>query len=126
MRVVVDTSVIIHWLRTGEKLLGDDVEVVISIVTIGELFSGKSAQMEGRQRKILMDVLDGWEVDGADEKGAILAGELRYKHKLSLGDAFVAALALEEKLPLATLDKKAFANIPHIKFFSVETKHKTN
>lgn len=116
MRSIIDASVVIHWLRTGDDLL-EDVDGVISTVTIGELFVGASAQKGGKQRESILEVLKGWKQISPSLETAILAGELRYKYKLALGDAFVAALALEENLPLATLDSSDFQKIKGLKLY---------
>ena len=116
MRSIIDASIVIHWLRTGDDLL-EDVDGVISTVTIGELFVGDSAQKGGKQRESILEVLKGWEQISPKLETAILAGELRCKYKLTLGDAFVAALALEENLPLATLDSGVFKKIKGLKFY---------
>jgi len=116
MRLIIDASVVIHWLRTGDDLL-EDVDGVISTVTIGELFVGDSAQKGGKQRESILEVLKGWKQISPRLETAILAGELRYKYRLALGDAFVAALALEENLPLATLDSGDFKKIKGLKLY---------
>lgn len=117
MKVVIDASVVIHWLRTGDDSFLSEDEVSISAVTIGELFSGASAQTGGSQRQKIIRLLKGWKQVKPATEDAILAGELRYKYKLSLGDAFVAALAVEQDLPLLTLDSRAFRKIKGLKLY---------
>lgn len=116
MKAIIDASVVIHWLRTGDDLL-EPIDGVISTVTIGELFGGASAQTGGRQRDKIMLALRGWKQIKPTTECAILTGELKYKYKLSLGDAFVAALALAENLPLATLDSGDFKKIKGLKIY---------
>lgn len=117
MKVVIDASVIIHWLRTGDDLLLSENDISISTVTIGELFSGASAQTGGSQRQKIVQLLKGWKQLKPATADAILAGELRYKYQLSLGDAFVAALAVTQNLPLLTLDSRAFRRIKGLKLY---------
>ena len=116
MRTIIDASVVIHWLRTGDDLL-EDVNGIISTVTIGELFVGASAQKGGKQRESILEILKGWKQISPSLETAILAGELRYKYRLALGDAFVVSLALEENLPLFTLDSGDFKKIKGLKFY---------
>lgn len=115
MKVVIDASVVIHWLRTGDDSLLAENDISIPTVTIAELFSGASAQTGGSQRPKIVQILKGWKQVKPSTEDAIFAGELRYKYKLSLGDAFVAALAVEQNLPLLTLDSRAFKKIPGLK-----------
>ena len=117
MRIVLDASVVIDNFRTGRSTFGDNEELVMSSVTVAELYTGQSAQKEGRQGELLENFLFGVDILFPDLEMAKLVGKLKYKYKMSLGDAFVAALAIDQKLPLATLDKKAFGKIPGLKFY---------
>ena len=116
MKAVIDASVVIHWLRTGDDLL-EPIAGVISTVTVAELFAGASAQAGGKQRHKILQALGGWVQVKPTTESAILAGELKYKYKLSLGDAFIAALAVDQNLPLATLDSRAFRKIKGLKLY---------
>lgn len=121
MKVILDASVVVDYLRTGRGvypgMVEDGAEFVMSSVTAAELYSGKSAQEGGRQWNDLEVVVGGVEVIPPDLEAARLVGKLRGKYQLGLGDAFVAALALGEGLPVATLDKKAFGNIKKLEFY---------
>jgi predicted nucleic acid-binding protein len=118
MRVIVDASVVVDYLRRRQahdeslfikfSRIGT---VVFSLVTVAELYSGKSAQAEGLQREYLDALVGGAEVMIPTVKTAKTVGMLRATYQLSLGDAFVAALAIEEKLPVLTADKKAFEKV---------------
>ena len=110
MKVVVDTSVIVDYLRTKDlkslfvkiKNTGD---IVISLITVAELYCGKSVQEAGPERETLEGIAGGAEIMIPDLKIAKSAGYLRAKYQSSLADAFIASLAIEMDLPLATLDK---------------------
>ena len=122
MRIVADTSILIDFLRAKlpEKSiffnLNQNNNFIISLITITELFSGKSAQTKyGKDR--LNSLLGGIEIRIPDMEDAIRAGEIRYKHQLSVADAFVAELALKLNFPLATLDIKAFNRIKKLELF---------
>ncbi|MEK7592645.1 MAG: PIN domain-containing protein [Patescibacteria group bacterium] len=118
MKVIVDASVVVDYLRRRQahdeslfikfSRIGT---VVFSLVTVAELYSGKSAQDEGSQREYIDSLIDGAEVMIPTVKTAKTVGMLRATYQLSLGDAFVAALAIEEKLPVLTADKKAFEKV---------------
>lgn len=131
MKVIVDTSVLIDYLRRKDReksmfaTLRGNVEVIISFISVTELYSGKSSQgTEGR--KFIEEITAGIEVVYVDLNRSRQAGELRRNYQLSLGDCFIAQLATSYNLPIATLDKKAFSRVPGLKFFSVETKRKSN
>ena len=102
-------------------MLVEEVEPVMSSVTVAEIYAGKSAQNEGRQRSLLDKYILGVDVVFPTLKTAKLVGKLRYEYKMSLGDAFVAAFALEMKLPLASLDKRAFGKIKGLKIYEFKS-----
>lgn len=121
-RVVVDTSVIIDYIRRKDKenclftrLRGVD-DMVISFITVTELYSGKSSRSPGGIRSI-GEIIASCETKLVGLDDCAKAGDLRRDYQLSLGDCFVAQLAINEKLPVATLDKKAFAKVEGLKLW---------
>lgn len=123
MKVLVDTSVVVDYLRTGFGL-DSEVEWFISTISVGELFGGESAQVGGKQREVLDMVLGGMEVLPLGYDSAKLAGKLKYDHQMSLADALIVATALNVDLRLATLNRKHFDKISNLKFYGVEGKRK--
>ena len=116
MVIVVDTSVLIDFLRQPQKQgclflqLAKKYDLAVSFITIAELYSGKSSQnQEGI--KILETLLSGVAVHFPDGELLKEAGTLRCAYNLSLADAFIAALALRLKIPLSTLNTKDFLKI---------------
>lgn len=124
MKVVIDSSVIIDFLRKAsrEKSFArkviEDEDIVMSLVSVAELYSGKSVQQEGPAKDLLEKILETAEVVYPGFDDAIKVGSLRAKYQLSLGDAFVAALALDLNVPLATLDVSDFKRINGLKVLS--------
>lgn len=124
MKIAVDANVIIDHLRRNitntlySSLFEKGYDYVMSAVTVAELYSGKSAQVEGWQREDLEQILTGVEIISPTLKTAKLVGKLRAEYKLSLGDAFVAALALEQSCPLATLNTRHFQHIPSLTVYT--------
>lgn len=118
MKIVLDASVVIDFLRTGRDIVFADKNLLISVVTVAELFGGESAQARGKQRELLDKFLGGVQIMFPTLADAKLVGKLKYIYRLSLGDAFVAVLALESKSALATLDRKDFEKIKGLKFYS--------
>ena len=126
MKVVVDASVIVDYLRRGDvpgvlylEILRQRVEVVISTVTVAELYAGGSAQKGGKQRDNLDLVMTGAEIAGVDLAMAKAVGEMRSKYRLGLADAFIAALALSENLPVATLDTSDFSPVEGLQVYAM-------
>lgn len=126
MRVVVDSSVIIDLLRSKDKVssvyfqLASKAESVAAMVTVVELYSGKSVQ-RGKARAQLEEVMRGITVYTSTVELMQQAGKLKYKYQLSLADACIAAVALKLKAPLVSLDVKAFKRVKGLKLYSLKT-----
>lgn len=125
MRIVADTSVLIDFLRAKEAdkslfyQLNQENYLIISLITVAELYSGKSAQTKSGKTR-LNSVFEGLEIKIPDMEDAIRAGEIRYRYQLGIMDAFIASLALKLNIPLITLDQKAFSRIKNLKQFRIE------
>lgn len=122
MKYVLDASVIIDYLRTKRLdnpffALRPTHDFTISLITLAELYSGRSAHEGGSVQRLLEDILGGVEIVTPTQETAKHAGKLRSDYQLSLGDAFVAALALELGLPIVALDRKAFARINNLQLY---------
>lgn len=120
MKVVIDTSVIIDYLRTKDLQslfvrIEETHEIVLSLITVAELYSGRSVQKEGQDKKTLNGIVDGAEIIIPDLTAVKSVGRLRAEYHLSLGDAFIAALALDLNVPLATLNVRDFKQIDGLK-----------
>lgn len=124
MNIVADTSILIDFLRAKipEKSMFFHIisenHCIISLITVAELFSGKSAQTQPGKDK-LNSFFGGLEIRIPDMEDGMTAGEIRHKYQLSIADAFIASLALKLDLQLVTLDRKAFNRIKNLKLFKL-------
>ena len=123
MRVVVDTSVMIDYLRRRSaqtslyaSLIGK-AGMVLSLISVAELYSGKSAWRNEEQRKLVEDMLSGVEIIVPTIGIAKEAGRLRLTNQLTLPDAFIASLALDLVVPLVTLNTSDFQRIKGLKLY---------
>ncbi|MEK7165421.1 MAG: PIN domain-containing protein [Patescibacteria group bacterium] len=127
MKIIIDASVFIDYLRRKQRLdtlyaqIQFNNELVTSIVILGEVYSGKSAQLNGEQRETIEEIVNGIEIISPTLKTAQHVGSLRYSYDMSLGDAFIAALAIELTCPLATLNSRHFQKIPSLSLFTPHT-----
>lgn len=119
--MILDTSIIIDHLRrpVGESVLiklyeklADQV-LGISVVTIQELYEGKSTKDAGKEGQLL-SVLGLLEVLPYNLEVAKLAGEIARdtKEPIELADAAIAATAIVNEAELYSLNEKHFKNIP--------------
>ncbi len=120
---MVDTSILIDYYRKTEKdntvwvkLVRDGYQFAISSVTKYEIFSGASFSQLGFWNEVLKAVdviaLDEASVDTAVE---INAGLKRKRKQIDIADLFIAASAIANNLPIATLNKKHFERIEKLK-----------
>ena len=118
-KVLVDTSVIIDYLRKTKKeesifwKVINNYDCVISVVTIFELYSGA----KNKQHIEAVDkVISFLEILSFDTPQAKLASKifkiLKEKNKLiEFRDIFIASCAIGENIPLVTLNDKHFKRI---------------
>ncbi|MCA9369845.1 MAG: PIN domain-containing protein [Pseudomonadales bacterium] len=120
--VVVDTSIYIDFLRTYSnnsiyaKLLQNGASFIISSITTLELYAGKSAQNPAIQKDI-SQLLQSARLLPLSHARAVDAGLLRSRCGLDVPNAVIASLALELKIPLATLNTKHFQDVPGLQLF---------
>lgn len=119
-KVVIDTSVIIDHLRKareGKSLLETtvektDIEPLISVAVIQELFAGQSSKNKEPEEKI-RKVLHLLNMIAVTSEIAKLAGQIMRDTKppVQFADAQIAATALLNGATLLTFNKKDFQEI---------------
>lgn len=129
MNVVVDASVIIEYLRLKDpigclysSLIDREEGIILSLITLSELYSGKKVQIPGKQQDDLKKILIGAEIVIPERTTAMTVGLLRAQYAMSLGDAFIAALAMERELPIATLNDKDFRKVREVRLYELKSK----
>lgn len=126
-KVVVDTDIIIDYLRqprkqTLFKKLVKNFKIILPAVCLTELYTGKSAAKPKEESRLKRTVRK-TKLVLADKSISKRAGILiRNYPNLYLADALVAATALEEKTPLCTFNKPHFENISGLKPFDIVIK----
>ena|ERR1017187_4785888 len=117
--VLADTSVLIDFFRKSDKsnsylviLLKRGYDFSISAITEYEIYSGAT----GQQKLYWQDFLSRIEVLPFDKAAVNTAVEindaLKLKRKqIDIADLFIAATAVSNNLPLATLNTKHFERV---------------
>jgi len=123
-RILLDTSVVIDFLRRPDKenslfyRLADE-ELFISIITHAELFAGKSIWEKSEMEKTVEQTLSGLQVISLTPDISKKAGYIKaHNPGVSLIDAVIAATAIEHSLFLSTLNLKDFEKIKDLKILS--------
>ena len=125
MKLVIDTSVLIDYLRGtsfGKQLFDEvekqDSELFIPTIVIFELFSGASSKNLLVKTKIINFIQHFKRIE-LTETIAISAGELYRQTGKQIGpqDYIIAASALEIGATVLTLNKKHFEQIPGLAIY---------
>lgn len=124
MRLVIDTSILIDYLRGGikwEELLSGferDAEIYLPTIVIFELFSGKSTS-DPRVAKEINNFIKFFQKVELTEKIAKRAGELfrDVSKNLDAPDYIIAASALELSATVVTFNKKHFEQIKNLNLY---------
>ena len=125
-KVLVDTSIFIDFLRRKDKensifykvFSQEKNKPVISLTTITELWAGKSTEKK-ENLKFIEGLVENCEIVLPTLKTAKIAGKIlrQTNYQISFQDAQISSLALENKLPILTLNEKDFRKIKKIKLF---------
>ena len=118
-RLLIDTDVLIDYLREQPDavayLEGRVEHLLVSTITIAELYSGVR---EGAERQSLDTLLPFFEEVDVDVeiaiKGGLFRRGYRKSHNLGLADALIAATADVKQATLVTLNKKHFPMLQDI------------
>jgi predicted nucleic acid-binding protein len=126
MKILVDTSIIIDFLRSREKqstayfrtFFETENSAYISFVTMIELYAGKSIANQD-QRALLEELLETVEILESDTATCIKAGEILRSHTISFQDAVIAAQSINASLRLMTYNKKDFIPVTGIRLLEI-------
>lgn len=123
-RVLVDTDIVIDFLRTNKGLLPDllnlqkknETDLYMSTITILEIFAGKKSK---KQADFLHELITSFKVVYLTPELAQFAGELKRDHNLptAFADLVIGSSTLYVKAELATRNRKHFQGIPKLKFY---------
>lgn len=126
MNIVVDSSVIIDYIRAG---VGDlpglldsagtgEIKLLVPTVVILELWSGKSMESVKNRRRVDL-ILSTAERINLTETIAKNVGTLLREKQVGGGfDAVIAVSALESKAYLATGNRRHFSRVMGLKLFA--------
>lgn len=103
--ILVDTDVFIDHLRGSAELSPGRSRLHYSVVTRAELFAGNSAT------DLVSQLLAPFRELAVDRPVAERAGRVVREFQLRMPDALIAATALENRLSLATRNRKDFERV---------------
>jgi predicted nucleic acid-binding protein len=124
MRILLDTTVLIDVLRSRHgrrellaELLRKGDRLTTTALNIAEVYAGMRPEEEPRT-KVFLDALDCYELSRSTGR---IAGTLKNEwarkgHSLTLADAIVAAIALDNHCILMTENRKHFP-MPEFEYY---------
>lgn len=122
--VLVDTSIIIDFLRQKDKnitiyirLEKSQIPLYASIITHTECFSGKSIWEKKEALQALRLLFAGIQILPLEEEISEEAGKIRAIYSRNISDAIIASTAMHHRLTLSTLNIKDFEKIDGINLF---------
>jgi predicted nucleic acid-binding protein len=112
-RLLIDTDVLIDFLRgrteSRDFLEGRTETILLSVVTLAELYAGVRPGAERIELDLLSHVVELVPVDGEIAmKAGLYRNAYRKSHQLGMADALIAATAESRLVPLVTLNRKHF------------------
>jgi len=120
-KYLIDTDILITVLRTGKdfseligRFVSEDDVLSISVVTVAELYAGASAQKIREQNKI-DELCSSFIVIPVSSTLAKQAGKIKFKSKIPLDDALIAASAIAADFVLVTKNIKDFQKVRGLK-----------
>jgi predicted nucleic acid-binding protein len=124
--VLCDTNVIIEFYKENKEVIdvlkniGQD-NIALSIVTAGELLYGALNKKELKQISKDISLLHILNINLPKSKLFIkLMDRYVLSHKLNLPDGLIAATAIEEDIPLYTLNLKDFNYIEELRLYNIK------
>lgn len=119
MALLIDTDVLIDYLRGNpsavEFLENDRRRLLISAISVAELYAGVREGAERKALDIFLSAFDLMPVDASiAERGGLYRRDYLRSHAVTLADALIAATASVRSATLVTLNRKHFPMISDI------------
>jgi tRNA(fMet)-specific endonuclease VapC len=121
--ILCDTNILIEFYKGNEvitatlKTIGIP-NLAVSVITAGELYFGARDKHELKKIKKHLALLKQLPLDiDSSALFLLLVEQFALSHKLSIPDGLIAATAIQNKLPLFTLNIKDFNFIPNLQLY---------
>jgi hypothetical protein len=118
-RIAIDTNVLIYAFKKNSRAVAilNQKEIFLSFITVIEILSFPI--LTAKDEEVLLSFFTNCTIIPNTPELQRRVIELRKKYKLKIPDAFIAATAIENKLPLFSGDS-IFDRIKELNFIHVE------
>lgn len=120
-QLLLDTTVLVDYLRDKDvavkylEEIGADDHLLISVITVAELYAGVRGAKEMARLESLLAAFDIVPVNRAiAEKGGLYRRDYGPSHGTGLADALIAASAAASLATLVTLNKRHFVMLDKV------------
>lgn len=118
-RFLIDTDIVIDYLRglpaPAEFIENRDDELLLSSITVAELFAGVKGRAEQASLERFVHAFDVIAVDlRIAQRGGIFRRDFAPAHGTGLADALIAATAELSRSVLVTLNRKHFPMLENV------------
>lgn len=117
-QILVDTNVIVQYLKTGKGLLPtvyERFEMQISAVSLTELLASKTFEDVDLLKEVLEFVDKYFTIKEVSREIASKAAELVRQQELSIATSYVAATAIVNNMPLLSETPDRYKNVDELK-----------
>jgi toxin FitB len=120
--VSLDSSAWIEIAHNGSnadtflKAAGDLSNVIVSTITLYEVWKYTVTHTDEARARQLVDLLQQGQVIPPDSSISITAAQISIKYKIAMADSFIYATALTHNATLWTQDAD-FQDLPNVKYF---------
>jgi predicted nucleic acid-binding protein len=117
--ILLDSNIVIYASKKEYSFLNDFLiheDLAVSIITKIEVLGYHG--ISPFEKNILTELFNVFHILEINTDCVNTAIEIRLNHRLSLGDAIIAASAINHKLTLVTRNIKDFEKVKHLKLFN--------
>ena len=118
--VLCDTNILIELTKGNPAIIQELKTIGLNNITISSIsacefmFGALNKQEMARIKRALKQIQTIHTNETISQIATDLVEQFALSHHLDVADAFIAATALEQKIPLYTLNKKHFRYIPNL------------
>ncbi len=120
--IVVDTGVILEYLKTGKGVLPDVYEkysMIIPSLTLTEILASKTFSDKALEQEVVSFLHKYFKIEDVSEKAAHKAAEIVREFNVSLMTATIAATAIAGGHKLLSDNKKSFSKIAGVEMLEL-------
>jgi predicted nucleic acid-binding protein len=121
-KILVDTSVIVRYLKTNDGILPDilgSYTLLVSVVTLTELLASAKAADQKAKAEMRNFLVDNFQIVPLSEEIALHAADIVRGQDATLAQSYIAATSIKHDAPLLTYELKVFDAVPDLQLIDL-------